>query len=72
MPITIFRKESNSVEEWLVVNDDGSLTYHFESSGWAMKGGLHPVDKSITPTAAKERWPAYASAIDSALNQSGK
>jgi hypothetical protein len=64
----IFRRETNAVEEWLAMNDDGSFTYHVERSGWPMmRGGLQPVDQRMTAEEARERWPSCAGAIDAAL-----
>ncbi len=39
MPISIFHTENNSAEEWLLVNEDGTLTHHIENTGWSMAGG---------------------------------
>lgn len=70
MTITIFHKESNSSEEWLHVNDDGTLSYHIENSGWPMgRVGLLPRVKIMSAEAAKGRWPFYADKIDEALVQ---
>jgi hypothetical protein len=68
MSTTIFHRENNSAEEWLHVNDDGTLTYHFENSGWSMKGaGVQPREETLTSLQAKDRWPSYAESIDLAL-----
>lgn len=70
MTITIFHTESNSSEEWLLVNDDGTLTYHIENSGWPMaRAGLQPREKNMSADAAKVRWPSYADKIDGAVVQ---
>lgn len=68
MAVIIFHKENNSVEEWLQVNDDETVTHHIENSGWPMVGsGLLPRDMSMTAQMAKIRWSSYAGDIDSAL-----
>ncbi len=70
MTITIFHTESNSSEEWLLVNDDRTLTHHTENSGWAVgRTGVLPRDKIISAEAAKARWPPYADKIEEALVQ---
>lgn len=68
MATIIFHKENNSAEEWLCVNDDGSVTYHIENSGWTMIGsGVQPREKTLTASEAKDRWPSHAESIDLAL-----
>lgn len=68
MASTIFHRESNSVEEWLCVNDDGTVTYHIENSGWTMiESGVQSRESTFTSLEAKDRWPAYAEFIDLAL-----
>jgi hypothetical protein len=68
MTSTIFHTENNSAEEWLIVNDDGTVTHHIENTGWPMAhSGLQPRENIITAQAAKLRWPSYAMDIDSAL-----
>lgn len=70
MAITIFHRESNSSEEWLLVNGDGTLTHHIENSGWPMNGvGLLPREENMSAEAAKMRWPGFADKIDEALVQ---
>jgi hypothetical protein len=32
-PIEIFHHDGGSAEDWLLVNPDGTLTYHVENSG---------------------------------------
>ena len=72
MTSTIFHTENNSAEEWLIVNDDGSVTHHIENSGWPMaSSGLQPREKIMTAQAAKLRWPSYAVDIDSVLARLG-
>ncbi len=68
MTLMIFHTENNSAEEWLRLNDDGTVTHHIESSGWSMtKSGTLPREKQLTAEAAKVRWPSYAEKIDEAL-----
>jgi len=70
MGSTIFHSENNSAEEWLHVNDDGTVTHHIENSGWTMAGsGVQPRETVMTSREAKNRWPSYAKAIDLALVQ---
>jgi hypothetical protein len=64
----IFRYETNAREEWLDVNDDETVTYHIENSGWPMmKAGIGGSDKTFTIEEAKKKWSAHAAAIDKAL-----
>jgi hypothetical protein len=66
--IIIWQHETNAREEWLQVNDDGSLTHHGENSGWPlMRQGLKPVDRRMTAEEAKAKWPSFAAKIDQAL-----
>lgn len=70
MKITIFHRESNSSEEWLLVNDDETCTYHIENSGWPMnRVGLLPREKNMSAEEAKVQWPSFADKIDQALVQ---
>lgn len=69
----IFHRENNSAEEWLRLNDDGTVTHHIECSGWSMtKSGTLPREEQLTAEAAKVRWPAYARTIDEALAVNGE
>ena len=64
----IFSSESGATETWLVVNDDGSVTFVTENSGWRMaRRGMERKESSMTAEEAKERWPSYAEKIDAAL-----
>ena len=66
----IFRHETNSMEEWLQVNDDGTVTYHVEASGWPMmRGGLNPRERTMSAEEAIAEWPAYAQAIRAAAQK---
>ena len=68
MASTIFLREDNSAEEWLRVNDDGTVTHHIENSGWAMIGsGVQSRERTLTSLEAKDHWPSYAESIDLAL-----
>lgn len=70
---TIFHTESGSTDEWLEVNDDGSLTHHVENAGWKMiRKGIGGSDKHYTAEEAKAKWPHYASKIDEALERRNK
>ncbi len=68
MAFTIFHRENNSAEERLCVNDDGTVTYYVENSGWPLIGsGVQSRERILTSLEAKERWPSYAESIDLAL-----
>lgn len=68
MPIQIFHTESGSTETWLEVNEDLTVTYHTEKSGWPMmRGGLNPNDTHYTVAEARSKWSSYAKAIDEAV-----
>jgi hypothetical protein len=68
MPITIFHSETNAHEEWLVVEDDGTATYHIENSGWPMmRAGVNARERPMSASKAKAEWPSYAADIDAAL-----
>jgi hypothetical protein len=70
MPVTIFHRERSSDEEWLEVNDDGTVCHHTENSGWRMtRKGLDKHDDVMSPDRAKALWPQYAADIDRALAQ---
>lgn len=68
MPVRIFHHETNAREEWLDVDDDVTVTYHIENSGWPMmKAGIGEREKIFTAKQAKAEWPSYAEAIDKAV-----
>lgn len=69
MPITIFHCETNAYEEWLLIEDDGTATYHVENSDWPMMraGGVNCRERKMTAAQAKSRWPNRADMIDAAL-----
>jgi len=68
MGIEIFSSESGARETWLVVNDDGSVTYVTENAGWRMaRRGMERKESSMTAEEAKKRWSSYADKIDEAL-----
>ena len=70
MIFTIFHSENNSAEEWLQVNDDGTVTHRIENSGWTIAhSGLLTRENNMTAQAAKAHWPTYADKIDDALAQ---
>lgn len=72
MSVLIFQKEGNTREERLVVNDDGSLTFHDEATGYALLRSAPPARKTtLLPDDAKLRWPDYADKIDDALKKLG-
>jgi hypothetical protein len=64
----IFQYETNAREEWLDVNDDDTVTYHIENTGWPMmKAGIGGRDMTFTIGEANTKWTAHAVAIDKAL-----
>jgi hypothetical protein len=68
MAITIFHTENGSTEEWLIVNDDGTVTYEKENSGWVMaREGINNRVRTMTADEAKKEWTSYASEINKAL-----
>ena len=68
MSIEIFHTESGNTEAWLQVNDDGTVTYHSENSGWTMmRRGIEGSDRKMSAEQAKQAWRGYAAEIDKAL-----
>lgn len=68
MSIMIFHTDSGSIETWLQVNDDGTVTYHEENSGVRMmRRGIEPRNRIMTGEEAKADWTSYAGAIAQAL-----
>ncbi len=72
MPATIFHRENGNTEDWLYVNDDGTVTYEAENAGWVQtRKGLHFRSATLSAAEAKARWPDHAMAIDAALMRIG-
>jgi hypothetical protein len=70
MATVIFSKETSSFEEWLSVNDDGSLTHYVRSCGWsAVRNGAKPRERVLSVAAAKRRWPEHAEDIEKVVEQ---
>ncbi len=68
MAIRIIRTQRNGREARLVVNDDGTVTYHVENIGWRLKrDGAGRRTRSMSANEAKCAWPCYARAIDTAV-----
>jgi hypothetical protein len=68
MPTTIFCHESGNTETRLVVNGDGTVTYHKENAGWKMvRKGIRASEETMSTEEAKKQWPSYADAIDAAV-----
>jgi hypothetical protein len=68
MPVTLFHTENGSTEEWLIVNDDGTVTHEMENSGWVMaREGINNRTKTMKAEEAKARWASYAHDIDVAI-----
>ena len=69
MPVTIFRTETNARETSLIVDDDETVTYHIENSGWPMmKSGINERRRQLSVNQAIAEWPSYANDIAKALN----
>ena len=72
MSATIFHQENGNTEDWLHVNDDGTVTYEAENAGWVQaRKGLQPRSTTLSAAEAKARWPDHAVAIDAALMRIG-
>lgn len=68
MPKEIYHWENNSSEEWIIVNDDGTVTHELESSGWvAANSGVNNRKQITTADEAKAKWPSHATEIDKAI-----
>lgn len=68
MPKTIYQFESGNTETWIVVNDDGTVTYHKENAGWRMsRRGAEERERVLSADEAKARWPDRAKDIDAAI-----
>lgn len=68
MATLIFSYETGSEERWLWVQDDGTLLYETENSGWTLqKNGIDKREKVMTAEDAKRAWPQYVDKIDAAL-----
>jgi len=72
MAIRIFWTQRNGRESWLVVNNDGTVTYHIKNFGWRMRrDGLGDRNRIMGARKAKLGWPSYAKAIDKAVAETG-
>jgi hypothetical protein len=72
MAIRIFWIQRNGRESRLVVNDDGTVTYHIENFGWRMRrDGLGDRTRTMSASEAKLSWPSYTKAIDKAVAETG-
>jgi hypothetical protein len=70
MPVILFHTENGNTEEWLIVNDDGTVTHQQENAGWVMaRKGINERLKTMTAQEAKVIWASYAIAIDNALTK---
>ena len=63
----IYRHETNAREEWIEVNDDETVTYHIENSGWNLKAGMGEREIKFTMKEAKTKWPHHAEAFKKVL-----
>ena len=65
--VEVFQSADEHFKEWLRVNDNGTVTYHSEISGWQlMRRGPSSPDLSISIAEAKAHWPSFAGRIDEA------
>lgn len=65
---TIYQRENGNTEEWIYVDDDGSVVHRSENAGWVMvRKGTNPRETRYTPEEAKAKWPNFAAQIDAAL-----
>jgi hypothetical protein len=65
---TIFSEDSATSERSLRLNEDGTLTYRYENSGWKMvREGMGSREETLSADEAKRRWPQYAAKIDAEL-----
>jgi hypothetical protein len=68
MAVTIFSTRASSTEEWLYIDDSGTVVHHTKSVGWSMgRKSVRPRDLKMSPDEAKKRWPVYSVKIDEAL-----
>jgi hypothetical protein len=68
MGTQIYYRETSVKEEWIDVNDDGSVTHVTENSGWAVeRKGIDRRTRKMTADEAKEKWPEHADKIDEAI-----
>jgi hypothetical protein len=69
MSVRIFHRETSAHEEWLDVNDDETVTYHVENSGWNLKAGIEARDTKYSIKEAKVRWPSHVKDFDKAVEK---
>lgn len=68
MSVLLFHTENGSEETWLRVNNDGTVTYEVENTGWSMmREGANKRETTMTAAEAKAKWGSYAVEIDRAL-----
>jgi hypothetical protein len=69
MPKTIYRLQTGSTEEWIVVNDDGTVTHHIQNAPWvADTSGVMHREETLPADQAKDKW-GHSEAIDRALKE---
>jgi hypothetical protein len=67
MPIIIFHTECGSIEKWLEVNDDGTVSYYERAfASRKLFGGMEPHKRNMTAAEAKSDWMFYADDIGEA------
>ncbi len=70
MAETVYRRETNAKEEWIEMNDDGSVTHHVENSGWnIVRKGAQPNQTKYTLDEAKAKWPSLSRELDAAAQK---
>jgi hypothetical protein len=69
MTIRIFYFEGSGggSEQWLELEDDGTLNYSTSPNYYADKAGAKPEYRRLSVAEAKKEWPAFAGDIDQAL-----
>jgi len=69
MPKTIYRLQTGSTEEWIVVNNDGTVTHHIQDAPWgAHKSGKTHRAETLPADQAKDKW-GHSEEIDKALQE---
>lgn len=67
MTVTIFTTRASTKEEWLYVDDDGTVVHQTKNEGWTRGKTVRPRDLKMSPEEAKRRWPVYVAKIEEAL-----
>jgi hypothetical protein len=66
--IEIFHYGGSTMEGWLYVNPDETLTHHIENDGARfLRRGAEAQDERLSPAEACRRWPQHQAAIERAI-----